>query len=390
MRRASPFVATLAALLLSAASARAADVMFNQGVLHEVRIVMDPGDWQALRDNFRGNQYYAANVSIDGEVVQQVGIRSRGKGSRSGEKPGIKIDFNKYVANQAFHGYGAVHVKNSIQDASFIREPLALSVYEALGIAAPQISFARLTVNDQYWGLYNLVEDVKKAFLTNRFGEDGGNLFKYEYDDPWDFSSKGESVGAYVPVPMQAETNEDHLDGSGLVAFVKAINELPAAGFPAGISAYIDPTKFLTYVAAENATVDNDGFVGYAGMNNFYLYQYKNTTRFAIIPWDKNTSFVQPEWPLYQRLDSNVLTAKLIADPAMKQAYVAAMNKAAGFVGTPFLGPRLEAFYTLIREAALTDTKKPFTNDEFEQAVGGLRGIIAARPANIQSQTAGQ
>ena len=83
MRRWSPVLSSLAALLLAAASARAADPIFNPGVLHEVRVVIDPADWQALRDNFRTNQYYAANVSIDGEVVEQVGIRSRGKGSRS-------------------------------------------------------------------------------------------------------------------------------------------------------------------------------------------------------------------------------------------------------------------------------------------------------------------
>ena len=108
--------ASLAALLVLAAGVgRAADPMFDVAVLHEVHIVIDPADWQALRDNFRTNQYYAANVSIDGEVVQQVGVRSRGKGSRSGEKPGVKLDFNKYVSTQSFHGYGAVQVKNSIQ-----------------------------------------------------------------------------------------------------------------------------------------------------------------------------------------------------------------------------------------------------------------------------------
>ena len=391
MRR--PSIAVLsfvAAMLVAAAAVHAADPIFNPAVLHEVRIVIDPADWQALRDNFRTNQYYAANVSIDGQVVEQVGIRSRGKGSRSGEKPAIKIDFNKYVETQTFHGYGAVHVKNAVQDASFLREVLALSVYEALGIPAPGISFARVTVNDQYWGLFNLVEDVKKKFLTDRYGEDGGNLFKYEYTEVWDFSSKGDVVGAYVPVPMQAETNEDHLDGSGLVTFVKAINELPDASFSRDIAGYLDPVKFLTYVAAENATADNDGFVGYAGMNNFYLYQFKNSSRFVFIPWDKNTSFVQPDWPIFQRLEMNLLTLRLLTDPAMKQAYVDAMKRAAGFVGTAFLGPKLEASYRLVREAALTDTKKPFTNEEFELAVGGLRGIIAGRPQDILSQTTGQ
>ena len=88
-RRSSVVGPLLAVLVLSAGAARAADPMFNPAVLHEVRIVMDPSDWQALRDNFRTNQYYAANVSIDGEVIEQVGVRSRGKGSRSGEKPAI-------------------------------------------------------------------------------------------------------------------------------------------------------------------------------------------------------------------------------------------------------------------------------------------------------------
>ena len=386
MRRWPLVMPSLAAALLVAAPARAADPIFNQGVLHEIRIVMDPADWQALRDNFRTNQYYAANTSIDGEVVEQVGIRSRGKGSRSGEKPAIKIDFNKYVDSQTFHDYGAVHVKNAVQDASFLREVLALSVYEALGIPAPRISFARLTVNDQYWGLYNLVEDVKKKFLTDRYGEDGGNLFKYEHTEVWDFTSKGNEVVAYVPVPFQAETNETHLDGTALVTFVKAINELPDATFSRDIAGYIDPAKFLTYVAVENATADSDGFVGEGGMNNFYLYQLKNSSRFVLIPWDKNSSFVQPGWPLFLRLDTNLLTRRLTADAAMRQAYVDAMKRAAVFVGTSYLGPKLEAAYGLIREAALTDSRKPFTNEEFEQAVGGLRGILAERPQDILGQ----
>ena len=77
MKPLTPFL-ILAALVAAAAPARAADAIFNQGTLHELRIVMDPADWKSLRDNFRGNQYYAANISVDGEVLQQVGIRSRG------------------------------------------------------------------------------------------------------------------------------------------------------------------------------------------------------------------------------------------------------------------------------------------------------------------------
>jgi hypothetical protein len=39
-----------------------------------------------------------------------------------------------------------------------------------------------------------------------------------------------------------------------------------------------------------------------------------------------------------------------------------------------------------MRTAALSDTKKPFTNDQFEGAVGGLRGVITERQADILNQ----
>ena len=96
-------------------------------------------------------------------------------------------------------------------------------------------------MNDQYWGVYNLLEDVKKKFLADRHGEDGGNLFKYEYTEVWDFTTKGDEPVKYIPVPFQAETNETHLDGSGLVTFVKAINELPRAPVGRHLAAYRVP-----------------------------------------------------------------------------------------------------------------------------------------------------
>src|SRR4051794_32239177 len=106
------FSSVLMLALGLAPSLHAADKIFNPAVLHETRLVIDPADWKALQDNFRSNQYYAANVSIDGDVIEQIGIRSRGNGSRSAVKPSIKLDFNKYVKGQQFHGLKSVAVKN--------------------------------------------------------------------------------------------------------------------------------------------------------------------------------------------------------------------------------------------------------------------------------------
>lgn len=385
-------LAALAAVTVwaGAGSAFGADPMFSQSVLHEVRIVMDPSDWRALRDNFLSNQYYAANMSIDGEVVQQVGIRSRGSGSRNETKPGLKVDFNKYIKTQEFHGYKTLVLDNLNQDPALMRERLAFAVFEAMGIAAPQIAHARLTVNDEFWGVYTVVEPVSKPFLKARIGQESGNLFDFEYDGHWDFSYKGADSGAYVPKPFQPQTNEDKLDPDGLVAFIRTVNELPDATFSRDIASWLDTDRFLAYLAVENALAEYDGFVGDFGVNNFYLYQYGGQNRFVFIPWDKETNLAAPTWPVQRRIETTVLTRKLLSDPAQQRVYLTALRRAAGYVNARWLGPLLEQTYTQIREAALADTKKQVSNDQFEQAVASLRGVIAAREADILAQVPAQ
>jgi spore coat protein CotH len=365
---------------------RFTDPVFDPSKLHEVRLELDPADWQALRDNYLTDQYYAADITIDGETVRQIGIRSRGVGSRNPEKPALKLDFNKYVAGQKFHGYSTVVLKNLFQDPSLMREKLSFAVFQAMGVEAPQLSHARLTVNGEYWGVFNLVEAVSKPFLKQRLGQDEGNLFNYEYDFHWDFSSLGTEPDAYIPIPFKPETNEDHLDPSGLVAFIQAINETPDPGFVAAMRNWFDVDRFLTYLAVENATAERDGMVGVEGVNNFYLYQYDGQNRFLFIPWDKDGCLAEAVVDAFLRVDENVLTQRLLADPTARQTYLAALRRAAGFVNARYLVPVVDDTYKQIRTSVLADPNKPITNQEFEDGILALKATIAAREADILAQ----
>jgi len=374
----------LALALLGAASARAGDPIFDQSVLHDVHIVMDPNDWTSLQRDFLSNQYYAANVSIDGEVVQQVGVRSRGKGSRSGVKPSFLVNTDKYVANQRFHGLKKVILNNATQDNTFLKPPLSFAVFEAMGIASPQVSYARVTVNDQYWGVYWLTESIDKDFLSARFGENGGNLYKYEALEDYRFQDKGSDPKGYFP--LFKPESPDNPDGTALVEFVQTANTAPETGFAAALSPYIDVDRFLTYIAVENALAEQDGFLGFEGMNNFYLYQLAGQKKFVLIPWDKDNTFIAADWPALIRVDTNVLSRKIMADPARQQFYLSTIKATADRVLNPtVLMPKLEAYYALIRNSVLTDTKKPNTNDEFELGVQGMRGLVTGRPISIKA-----
>jgi hypothetical protein len=151
---------------------------------------------------------------------------------------------------------------------------------------------------------------------------------------------------------------------------------------------FLDTTRFLTHVAVENAIAENDGILGFEGMNNFYLYQYAGRDRFVFIPWDKDTTFVSGQFPILERADANVLVRRLLADPAQMAIYRDAVKRAATVAVNPgFLLPRLEAMYGLVRNAALEDRHKPYTNEEFELGIEGLKSIIAARPQDIAAQS---
>ena len=361
---------------------------FDPSVLHEARLDLDRSAWQALRDDYLENQYYAANLTVDGVAVRQVGIRSRGEGSRSEDKPGLKVEFDKYVPAQEYYGYKSLVLDNLTTDASMLRERLSFLVFEAMGIAAPRNAFARLNVNGDYWGLYAIVEPVSKPFLEARLGEKSGTLFDYEWSYPYDFSWLGPDAATYVPFPFQPETNESRPDvGDGLVAFIRDINETPDSSFAATMAARLDVDRFLAHVATENAITESDGIVGNFGANNFYLYEYGARNRFVFVPWDKDNSFSSGAWPLYRNLEANVLTRRLTADPARRKVYADAVVRAVtSYVNPRWLTPQLETAYQQIRLAAQTDVHKPFTNAQFEDGVGGLRGVIAAREADVQAQ----
>ena len=71
------------------------DIFFDDTVLHDIRLQINERDLESLHVNFLLNDYYPVNFTWRDKALQGVGIRSRGTGSRSGVKPGLRIDFDR-------------------------------------------------------------------------------------------------------------------------------------------------------------------------------------------------------------------------------------------------------------------------------------------------------
>src|SRR5438270_12762556 len=86
------------------AAPQAPDPFFEDSALHEIRLSINSRDWQSLQEHYLDNDYYPADFHWRDQTVRNIGIRSRGTGSRSAVKPGLRVDFDRWVTDQKFLG----------------------------------------------------------------------------------------------------------------------------------------------------------------------------------------------------------------------------------------------------------------------------------------------
>ena len=380
-------------------SASSADAFFDDSVLQEIRFTINSKDWQTLKDNYLSNEYYPCDFEWRGQKVRNVGIRSRGNGSRSGIKPGLRVDFDRYTSGQRFLGLKSFVLRNNTQDMTNLHERLSMQLFRRMGADASRETHAKMFVNDEYVGLFTVVESVDKDFLKRTLGEDSGYLYKYDYPSdgtPYYFEDRGSDGGAYVPLPFKPETTETDPRPEFIAQWVQTVNQASTAAFQSSVGEYIDFDKFIRHVAVEVFIGDYDGFIGNYGINNFYVYRFNNQKRFQMIPWDKSEAFkATADSSIFHNLNDvpdaqkNRLMARILSFPELYAKYLDTLQAIANAAAEGnWLEQEVQREYAQIRDAARADTQKPFSNDDFENAVQGLLTFTRERSAQVRAQVA--
>jgi spore coat protein CotH len=390
-----------ATALAAAATARAqgtapldASALFDPEQLQEIRLVVNPRDWADLQASFQLNTYYAAHFAWRGLVAKNVGIRSRGTGSRSGRKPGLRVDFNRFDGTQHFLGLKSVILRNHVQDPSQLHERVAMRLFAAIGRPAPREAHVRLYVNDSYAGLYSVVEAVDKVFLSDRFGQDGGYLYEYDADAgdaPYRFEDRGPQPSAYSPKPFKPVTHETDPDPQPLADLVRAIAQTPDADFLPVVSGLLDLEAFVTHVAVEAFLAEIDGVLGDWGMNNFYLYRFDGSRRSTLVPWDRSEAFKGGlSASIWRNVDDvppgsrNALMVRAMREPSLRGIYLDTLLRCADAAGQGWLTREITGAADQIRDAVREDPAAPFSLDEFDAEVQRLLEFARERSAIVR------
>jgi spore coat protein CotH len=368
------------------------DDLFNSTTLGRVDLELHSSDWLKLKENFQTNTYYPADLIWNGQTVRNVGIRSRGRGSRNTHKPGLKVDFDEYSMGQQFLGLKSLVLDNLTQDPSGIRETVAMRFLTRLGIPAPREAHVKLYVRGEYIGLYAVVEAIDKDMLARVYGAIGedtqndGWLYEFTWQEDWRFTDLGTDLKE-VKLRFEATTHEsqtDEMKYRKVQELITLANQTPEDRLVEVLGPRLDLRGFVRFVAAQAYLGDTDGFLGSQGMNNFYLYRLENQDVHTLIAWDTDNTFWGPLFPIRPD-DTNILMQKLMRIPEYNAQWFAEIqhaNEVAEADG--WLDAEIIRNVTLIEAAMREDVYKPYSTNSFEGEAGQMLSFARERIAFVK------
>ena len=113
-------------------------------------------------------------------------------------------------AKRRLGGLEKLTFNNMTQDPSMSHEMLAYALYAEMGVPVPRATYARVTVNGEYFGIYAHLETIDRRFLARHFGSNRGALYEGTYwcdliasnvrddDTGYGFDGLGRNTGAAV------------------------------------------------------------------------------------------------------------------------------------------------------------------------------------------------
>lgn len=263
------------------------------------------------------------------EEYADVGVRLRGNASLEAailgeELPGIKLSWSEFVDDRELHGSRKLNLLGSEGDFTLLREHLALSLADELGLVGPDNAHALVYVNGELYGVMPYTEEPDdSAFVDRHFLGAEGSLYKasgycgtgppdlrWISDDPEDYALD------YVP---KAGTQVSDI-ADDLIPMLDCATNTTNEAFAACIPEWIALDDFLVLVAMDQLLPDPDGMVGRA--HNYMLFFDRGWDRFYPYFWDKDQTFYTHE----MTAASTVFDLDLVNDDETKPLLVSRLQ----------------------------------------------------------------
>ena len=287
--------------LLVFAPPAGAQELYDLDHIVEVKVKFEQADWDDQLDRRKRagkDARLEGTVWVDGEKFAGAGIRYKGNSSYFGVRlqEFKKLPFNIKVnytdkKHKLPGGYTSLKLSNVFRDPTYLREVLTYDI-AAKYMPSPRANFAKVYVNDEYLGLYNLTQSVDDDLLDKFFGNDDGTLVKcdpnHNLAKPSQCPESDKASLQYLGpdslcyYPNYEPKSKDGL--SKLIPFIETLNHDLEA-----LDSVLNIDETLWMFALNNTLVNLDSYLGRL-CNNYYMYRDTFGVWHPIV-WDMNLSF---------------------------------------------------------------------------------------------------
>ncbi|KAF9134304.1 hypothetical protein BGW39_007473 [Mortierella sp. 14UC] len=210
-------------------------------------------------------------------------LKTSGKSSKEYAKQSYKIKFDTDF-NQTFFSRPNLKLRSMATEPTYLREKIYIDTLNAVGVPTQQGSYVRLFINNEAYGLYLMVDDIKKSFLKQSVhGGDNlvvpGSLIQANaptLSEQADLTFKGPLTAAYGKETYTMQNLGNNLVTeplSQLITFMKDLQDFDPVATPDPIAywnARLDLDGFLRNMALEYlfGSFDNYWMAG----SNYFIY----------------------------------------------------------------------------------------------------------------------
>ncbi|KAG0204455.1 hypothetical protein BGX28_003601 [Mortierella sp. GBA30] len=353
-------------------------------------------------------------------------FKTSGKSSKEFAKLSYKLKFDTDY-NQTFYSRPNIKLRSMATEPTYIREKLFIDMVNSIGVPTQQGSYVRLFVNNEPYGLFLMVDDIKKSFAKQTIhGGDNlvvpGSLIQANapsVTEQADLTWKGATGASYnkdVYISQNLGNNPPTEPLGQLIAFMADLQAFdPATNQdPIGYwNARFDLDGFLRNMALEYLM---GGFDNYwmAGSNFFIYFNPKlGSGKWQWIPTDFDGTFgngaeIDPKGS-YKNLTTFPIDHPLVTKLIMKNDKIGAQFRQIlqEIVSTAFkpeaMNPHIDGLHQMISLDAQWDFTLPrkssgknlaFTFEDFNSNInnitkemsGAIKPWIADRATSIAAE----
>ena len=267
---------------------------FNNDSVHEIKVEADEAELSAALEAYAADstkQWVKANVSIDGNTFENVGLRLKGNSSLRGttteddptELPWI-IRLDKYVEGQQYSGRAEFVVRGNGSETS-LKEALALELVGAAGLATQHAGSTSFSINGADAQLRLVIDNPDDELWSEE--SFSGNGVTYEAESDGDYSYRGENGEDYADAFSVKTGDETNLQP--VADFLEFVNQSSDEDFASQLEDQLDVDQFASYLAVQELIGNSDDIDGPG--NNSYLRYDETSGKMTVVSWDLNMSF---------------------------------------------------------------------------------------------------